>query len=50
MTERDKEEFNLYLANCTDRQVFGVYEKENGANRQDYAELAYLELIKRGLV
>lgn len=49
MTNKDKEEFNQYLANCTDNQVFGVYQKEKGAGREDYAELAYLELIKRGL-
>lgn len=40
MTNRDKMEFRLYLRDCTDAQVQGVYEKEKRANRDDYAELA----------
>lgn len=49
MTAKDIREFQQYLNHCTDRQVQGVYEKEAGAGREDYAELAYLELIRRGL-
>lgn len=49
MNEQDKIEFNAYLAACTDRQVYGVYDKEKAAGREDYAELAMAELKKRGL-
>jgi len=49
MNKKDKEEFELYLRGVTDAQVHGCYDKENSANRQDYAELCYLELIRRGL-
>lgn len=28
MTEKDRKEFKEYLRNCTDRQVYGVLEKE----------------------
>lgn len=49
MTEKDRKEFKEYLRNCTDRQVYGVLEKEKSAGRQDYAELAQNELERRGL-
>ena len=49
MTSKDRKEFNEYLRNCTDRQVYGVLEKEKSAGRQDYAELAEAELERRGL-
>ena len=49
MTSQDKKEFNLYLANCTDAQVLGVFEKETAAGRADYAALAKAELQRRGL-
>jgi len=49
MTAKDRKEFNEYLRNCTDRQVYGVLEKEKSAGRQDYAELAEAELERRGL-
>ena len=49
MNARDLKEFQGYLDNCTDRQVHGVYLKEKQAGREAYAELAYLELIRRGL-
>lgn len=49
MTKKDREEFKGYLRNCTDRQVFGVLEKEQEAQRDDYAELAQTELERRGL-
>ena len=49
MTKRDREEFKGYLANCTDRQVYGVYEKEKAAGRKAYANLALEEMRKRGI-
>lgn len=49
MTEKDRIEFKEYLRNCSDRQVYGVLEKEKAAGRQDYAELAQDELERRGL-
>lgn len=49
MTKKDQDEFNSYLHHCTDRQVYGVLEKEMSAGRDDYAELAKNELERRGL-
>lgn len=49
MTEQDRVEFDLYLKAMTNKQVLGVYQKERDADRKDYAELAYLELCKRGM-
>lgn len=49
MTQKDRNEFELYLRNCTDRQVNGVYEKEKNAGRDDYADLARHEAARRGL-
>lgn len=43
-------DFQQYLAQCTDQQVQGVWEKERGAGRGDYAALARAELLKRGLL
>lgn len=49
MKAKDRGEFIAYLRNCTDRQVYGVLEKEAGGRREDYAELARNELARRGL-
>jgi hypothetical protein len=49
LSEKDKREFQLYLKQCTDRQVQGVYDKEKNANRKDYAELAVTEAAIRGI-
>ena len=49
MTSRDRREFQLYLRNCTDRQVQGVYDKEKEAGRSEYAELAQEEAANRGI-
>lgn len=49
MTKRDREEFVQYLKACTDRQVLGVYEKEERAGREEYAALAHAEWIARDL-
>lgn len=49
MNRRDRDEFAAYLRNCTDRQVQGVYEKEKGAGRLDYADLAVAEAARRGI-
>ena len=49
MTRKDRDEFKQYLRQCTDRQVYGVLEKEQGAQRDDYAALAEAELERRNL-
>lgn len=49
ITAQDMREFNAYLRGCTDRQVRGVYEKESGAGREEYAELAAAEMHARGV-
>lgn len=49
MTNQDKLEFKQYLRQCTDKQVLGVLEKERGAGREDYANLAEIEAARRGL-
>jgi hypothetical protein len=50
ISAQDIREFNGYLANCTDDQVRGVYEKERDAGREEYAELARTEANRRGIV
>lgn len=47
MNAQDRSEFQLYLRQCTDRQVQGVLDKEEDAGREDYAELARTELERR---
>ena len=49
MTRREVMEFRLYLQNCTDAQVRGVWEKEKQAGREEYARLAETEDFKRSL-
>lgn len=49
MTARDRQEFERYLTQCTDRQVLDCYEKESAAGRRDYVRLCRTEMIKRGL-
>lgn len=44
------EDFRSYLATLTNRQVWGVYEKERAAHRSDETALAYAELRARNLV
>lgn len=44
------EDFRRYLLTLTDRQVWGVYEKERAAHRSDEVALAYAELRARNLV
>ena len=44
------EDFRRYLLTLTDRQVWGVYEKERAAHRSDEVALAYAELRVRGLI
>jgi len=46
---KDIAEFTGYLQACTDAQVRGVYEKERNAERDEYAELAKNEAIRRGI-
>jgi hypothetical protein len=49
MTEQDRQEFIDYLKACTDAQVRAVLDKERGAGRQDFAQLAQEEMKARGL-
>lgn len=49
MTRQERTEFISYLRACTDSQVIGVYEKESTASRDDYAQLAELEAMRRDI-
>ena len=49
MSPQDRHEFAQYLAQCTDRQVLGCYEKESAAGRREYVRLCRTEMIRRGL-
>lgn len=49
LNKRDRKEFSQYLAQCTDDQVRGVYEKEKAAQRRAYSSLAKDEAAKRGI-
>lgn len=49
LSARDIREFRGFLRNATDRQVQGIYDKEKGAGRDDYAELAVAEAERRGI-
>lgn len=49
MTRSDKIQFRLYLRQCTDAQVRGVYEKERAAGRRTETELAKDEAALRGI-
>ena len=44
------EDFRRYLLTLTDKQVWGVYDKERAAHRDDETCLAYAELCARGLI
>ena len=50
LSARDIREFRGFLRNATDRQVQGIYDKEQRAGRDDYAELAVAEAERRGIV
>jgi hypothetical protein len=47
LTKQEREEFELYLQQCTDIQVHGVIEKESAAGRSQYVKLAKQELERR---
>lgn len=49
MNAYDKRDFKEYLRNCTDSQVRGVFEKENAAGREEYADMARTEAMHRGI-
>jgi hypothetical protein len=49
ISARDIREFRGFLRNATDSQVQGIYEKENRAGRDEYAELAVAEAERRGI-
>lgn len=44
------EDFRRYLLTLTDKQVWGVYDKERAAHRSDETCLAYAELRARNLL
>jgi len=48
-TAQDIREFRGFLRNASDSQVQGIYEKEKGAGRDEYAELAVAEADRRGI-
>lgn len=50
MTQKDRQEFRLFLQQATDRQIQGVYDKEHAAGREDYAYLAIDEAYRRGIL
>jgi hypothetical protein len=47
---RQLEDFRRYLATLTNKQVWGVYDKERAAHRSDETALTYAELRARGLI
>lgn len=49
MTPTERENFNLYLRQCSDAQVQGVYEKEKAAGRQEEQLMAIEEAKRRGI-
>lgn len=49
LTAKDIREFTAYLRNCTDDQVRGVYEKEEKAGREAFAQLAFDESERRAI-
>ncbi len=49
VSSSDRADFKMYLKQCTDAQVRGVYEKERAAGRAIYKELAILEAERRGI-
>jgi hypothetical protein len=49
ISSQDMREFRGFLRNVTDRQVQGIYEKEQQAGRDAYAELALAEAERRGI-
>lgn len=50
LSARDIREFRGFLRQATDRQVQGIYDKEQRAGRDDYAELAVAEAERRSIV
>ena len=49
VTSKDRQEFRLYCRACTDAQLGHVFHKENKAGRDDYAEIARGEALRRGM-
>lgn len=47
--KQEREDFELYLKQCTDAQVRGVYEKERTAGRRATTQLARTEAARRGV-
>lgn len=46
----DLKDFEGFCRNASDAQVPNIYEKEKSAGRDEYAEVAHKEMVKRGLV
>lgn len=49
LTLQDVREFAVYLHNASDRQVQGIFDREKGAGRDEYAALAMEEAQLRGI-
>jgi hypothetical protein len=49
MKTDERKDFRLYLRQCSDAQVVGVYEKERAAAREDEVDLAEQEAERRGI-
>lgn len=49
MTESDRHDFVGFLRQATDRQLFGILEKEQAAGRRGYVRLVEAEIERRGL-
>lgn len=47
MTDKDINEFQAYLQNCTIQQIENIIEKEENAGRFEYATFALIELGHR---
>lgn len=49
MNRQDKLEFEAFCKNATDNQLHNIYAKEKSASRNDYADIAKVELQKRNI-
>lgn len=47
MTDRDRNEFRLFLHNCTDKQLRNVLKREEDAGRAEYVHLVLREITTR---
>lgn len=49
MTAEEQRQFEMYLQNCSDAQLQGVFEKERAAGRQEEVKLVRQEARARGI-